>query len=181
MRTYQIVRIVDGSGARRLLGGCSTGRWDHAEGWAPEAKTDCNFQRLFFVSRTRTMGVPRPRWTASLGIPAGMAARWEELGIPTCHMGFGADQEQCMSSSPRTGGADRNREARLEELREEPNAQACAVEIVHRQDARSYENRREHFGFADGIGQPTSRERRAAIRGDGTALAGGGWAPVIGG
>ena len=65
---------------------------------------------------------------------------------------------------------------------ETTRVRACAVrhglEIVHKQPATALDNRREHFGWADGFGQPSVAGTTWGKKGDGMPLPDGTWRDV---
>jgi Dyp-type peroxidase family len=69
----------------------------------------------------------------------------------------------------------------LDKLRGELAAVGPAVEVTHYIDAEMLGNRKEHFGYADGIGQPSIKDSGATeYPGEGT-LVEGNWVPLAAG
>ena len=99
-----------------------------------------------------------------------MAARWQRLHDPDpAGWEFGGDPEQTHVFFAVYGNTAENVETRLDKLREELAQVAGAVTVTHRQDAAMLARRTEHFGFADGFGQPQIAGSGAPeYRGDGT-------------
>ncbi|MGH9370787.1 MAG: Dyp-type peroxidase, partial [Vicinamibacterales bacterium] len=185
---YQVIRIADPAGARRLLESVLDEQLvTTATTWDPESKPGATLNVFFSFTGLQAMGVPQ----ASLdSFPAefreGMAARAHLLGDTGASdpdiWEFGNDPDTNHVFFAVYGRTLADRDRMLEKLRTELASVGPAVEVTHRLDAAMLANRREHFGFADGIGQPSIEG--SGVReypGEGTLRADGTWAPLAAG
>lgn len=185
---YAIARIDSGSGARRMLRSLLDQRLiTTAAPWAPGEKPDVTLNVYFSWQGLRAMGLS----AVSLDsfpeeFRLGMPARRHVLGDPDpAGWEFGGDPEQNHVFFAIYGSTPRDVEMRLEKLRAELALVPGAVTVTHRQDAAMLEPRpglgwrTEHFGYADGFGQPQIAGSGAPeYRGDGTPNGANGWRAV---
>lgn len=182
---YLVIRIADPVCARRLLGRVlDLGLVTSAKTWDPDCKPGATLNVFLSYSGLEALGVPH----ASLDtFPAefreGMAARAALLGDTGASAPdaweFGNDPDSNHVFFAVYGRTLEHRDRQLARLREELEAAGPAIEVTHRLDASWLENRREHFGFADGVGQPSIEG--SGIKeypGEGTLRADGSWAPL---
>ncbi len=185
---YQVIRIVDRDGARRLLASVlQQGLITTATTWDPHSKPGATLNVFFSWAGLAALGVP----PSSLdSFPAefrqGMAARAALLGDTGASdpgiWEFGNDPDRNHVFFAVYGRSLAERDRMLQTLRDELAAVGQAVEVTHRIDAAMLANRREHFGFADGIGQPSIEGSGAPVYpGEGTLRADGTWAPLAAG
>ncbi len=182
---YEVVRIADPAGARRLLGRVlDQGLIASAATWDPTSKPGSTLNVFFSWTGLQRIGVPQ----ASLDsfpeeFRQGMAARAELLGDTAANAPerweFGNDPDRNHVFFAVYGRTIEDRDRMLDTLRAELAAVGPAVEMVHAIDAAMLENRREHFGFADGFGQPSIEGSGLPMYpGEGTLLPDGTWAPL---
>jgi Dyp-type peroxidase family len=182
---YEVIRIVDPAGARRLLGRVlELGLITSAATWDPSSKPGSTLNVFFSWSGLQRLGLPQ----ASLDsfpaeFKAGMAARAELLGDTAANAPerweFGNDPDRNHVFFAVYGRTLADRDRLLDTLRAELAAVGPAVEVVHATDAAMLANRREHFGFADGFGQPCIEGSGVPVYpGEGTLQADGTWAPL---
>jgi Dyp-type peroxidase family len=182
---YALARIDDAAGARQMLGRLldqnfitSAARWDSDK--KPEETLNVYFSwhglRKIGVSEAALDSFPEE-------FRQGMAARWEVLRDPDpATWEFGGDPEQTHVFFAIYGSTKDHVEARLKKLRDELALVAGALTVTHRQDAAILAQRTEHFGFADGFGQPQIEGSGAPeYRGDGTPFGEGGWRSIAAG
>jgi Dyp-type peroxidase family len=182
---YEVVRIVERDGARRVLERLLDRQLiTTAATWDPSSKPVAALNVFFSWTGLASMGVPQ----ASLDsfpeeFRQGMAARAAHLGDTgrnapeTWEFGNDASRNHVFFAVCGRTLADRDR--MLETLRDELTAAGAAVEVTHRLDAGMMANRQEHFGFADGIGQPAIEGSGVPFYpGDGTLQPDGTWAPL---
>jgi Dyp-type peroxidase family len=186
---YEILRIVDATGARRLLRRVlERGLITTADTWDPAAKPDATLNVFVSWPGLVALGVSQ----ASLDsfpeeFRQGMPARASVLGdtgpnAPSAWE-FGNDPDRTHVFFALYGRTADARERLLESLRAELAQVGAAVEVTHELDAQMLGDHREHFGFADGIGQPAIEGSGIEeYAGDGTPIdtADGGkaWAPL---
>ena len=179
---YAIVRIDEALGARRLLTSLLDQRLvTTAARWAPGEKPDATLNVYFSWHGLAAIGLPQGSLDSfPEEFRQGMAARWQRLHDPDpAGWEFGGDPEQTHVFFAVYGNTAENVEARLEKLRAELAQVAGAVTVTHRQDAAMLERRTEHFGFADGFGQPQIAGSGAPeYRGDGTPEGANDWKPI---
>jgi Dyp-type peroxidase family len=185
---FAIARIDEAAGARRMLASLlEQGLITTAAPWAPGEKPDVTLNAHFSWHGLRAIGLS----AASLNsfpeeFRQGMAARRDRLGDPDpAGWEFGSDAEQSHVFFAIYGSTPKDVEERLAKLRAEFALVPGAVTVTHRQDAAMLDprgdppRRTEHFGFADGFGQPQIDGSGAPeYRGDGTPDGAGGWRPV---
>ncbi len=182
---YEVIRIVDRGAARQLLSRVLDRRLvTTAAAWDPASKPPSTLNVFFSWTGLAALGLPE----ASLGsFPAefqeGMAARASRLGdtgaSAPLHWEFGNDASRNHVFFAVYGRTLDDRDRMLNTLREELAASGPAIEVTHQLDAAMLPNRREHFGFADGIGQPSIEGSGAReYPGDGTLQPDGTWAPL---
>ncbi|MGH8885998.1 MAG: Dyp-type peroxidase [Egibacteraceae bacterium] len=182
---YEVVRIVNRDGARALL----TSVLDQllittAATWDPESKPGAALNVFFSWTGLAAMGVPQ----ASLDsfpeeLRQGMNARAALLGdtgTNAPHLWeFGNDGDRNHVFFAVYGRTLEDRERMLEKLRAELAAVGAAIEVTHSLDAAMLSDRRDHFGFVDGIGQPSVEGSGVpAYPGGGTPAPDGSWAPL---
>lgn len=191
---YEILRIVDAAGARRLLRRVlERGLITTADTWDPASKPEATLNVFVSWPGLVALGVAQ----ASLDsfpeeFRQGMPARASILGdagpnAPSTWE-FGSDPERTHVFFALYGRTAEAREKLLESLRAELAEVGAAVEVTHELDAQMLGNHREHFGFMDGIGQPAIEgSGLEEYPGDGTPIDaagdlahGGGksWAPL---
>jgi Dyp-type peroxidase family len=185
---YQVIRIVDPDGARRLLRSVLDQQLvTTAKTWDPDSKPGSTLNVFFSFTGLAAMGLPK---TSLDSFPEefrqGMAARAELLGDTGASdpaiWEFGSDPDTNHVFFAVYGRTLADRDRMLEKLRAELSAVGDAVDVTHRLDAAMLANRREHFGFADGIGQPSIDG--SGVRhypGEGTLHPDGTWAPLAAG
>jgi len=179
---YATVRINEGPGARRLLASLLDQRLiTTAAPWAPGEKPDATLNVYFSWHGLAAVGVPQ----ASLDsfpqeFRQGMAARWQLLRDPDpAGWEFGGDSGQADVFFAVYGNTVAHVEARLDAVRAELAQVPGALTVTHRQDAAMLARHTEHFGFADGFGQPQIAGSGAPeYRGDGTPVGANGWVPL---
>ena len=182
---YEIARITSAPAARRLLGGLLERGWvTSAATWDPDAKPGSTLNIFFSWHGLAALGLP----AASLDsfpeeFRKGMPARKDVLGDvgrnDPAQWEFGTDPEQAHVFFAVYGRTPANRDAMLSTLRAEAAKVGSAVAVTHALDAEGQGNHGEHFGFADGIGQPAIEGSGAPeYPGDGTPLGDGTWAPL---
>ena len=182
---YQVVRIVERDGARRILERLLDRQLiTTAATWDPSSKPSATLNVFFSWAGLAAMGVPQ----ASLDsfpeeFREGMAARAALLNDTgknapeTWEFGHDADRNHVFFAVYGRTLADRDR--MLGTLRDELTAAGPAIEVTHRLDAGMLANRQEHFGFADGIGQPAIEGSGVPFyAGEGTLQPDGTWAPL---
>ena len=182
---YEVIRIVQRDGARRILERLLDQRLiTTAATWDPSSKPVATLNVFFSWPGLAAMGVPQ----ASLDsfpeeFRQGMATRATALGDTgrnapeTWEFGNDADRNHVFFAVYGRTLADRDR--MLATLRDELTAAGPAVEVTHRLDAGMLPNRQEHFGFADGIGQPAIEGSGVPFyAGEGTLQPDGTWAPL---
>jgi Dyp-type peroxidase family len=177
---YLFLRIVDADRARalltRMLPQVSTAApWQ--DGPPPTA-----LHLAFTYAGLAAMGLPAALLdTFPAEFREGMAARAERLGDrgPSApehwEPGLGTGEAHVLVT---LYGVD---EDRLEQARDALRGvgAAGAIKIVHEQRAAALEQSRDHFGFFDGIAQPSVLGSGVAPRpGDGQPDGRGGWRPV---
>jgi Dyp-type peroxidase family len=185
---YEVVRIADRAGARRLLSSVlEQGLVTTAATWDPDSKPGATLNVFFSWPGLAAIGVPQDSLDSfPEEFREGMAARAPLLGDTGAsdpdiwEFGRNPDENHVFFAVYGRTLADRDR--LLDQLRSELAAAASAVDVTHRLDAAQLPNRREHFGFADGIGQPSiegggTRE----YPGEGTLRPDGTWAPLAAG
>jgi Dyp-type peroxidase family len=185
---YEILRIVDAAGARRLLRRVLERRLvTTADTWDPATKPDTTLNVFVSWAGLVALGVDQ----ASLDsfpeeFRQGMPARASILGdtgpnAPSTWE-FGNDPGRTHVFFALYGRTAEARERLLESLRAELAAVGAAVEVTHQLDAQMLGNHREHFGFMDGIGQPAIEgSGNEEYPGDGTPIDANGvksWAPL---
>ena len=179
---YAIVRIDEAVGARRLLASLLDQRLiTTAARWAPDEKPDATLNVYFSWHGLAAIGLPQESLDSfPEEFRQGMAARWQRLHDPDpAGWEFGGDPEQTHAFFAVYGNTAKNVETRLDKLREELGKVAGAVTVTHRQDAAMLERGTEHFGFADGFGQPQIAGSGAPeYRGDGTPEGANDWKPI---
>lgn len=179
---YEVIRIVDRDGARQLL----TSVLDQqlittAKTWDPRSKPGATLNVFVSWAGLAALGVPQAALdTFPEEFRQGMAARAALLGDTganapeTWEFGNDADRNHVFFAVYGRTLADRDR--RLDQLRAELAAVGAAVETTHSLDAAMLANRREHFGFADGMGQPSIEESGVQVYpGGGTLQPDGRW------
>lgn len=185
---YQVVRVTDGGGARRLLKSVLDQQLvTTATTWDPQSKPGATLNVFFSWTGLAAMGVPQSSLDSfAPEFKEGMAARAGLLGDVGASdpdiWEFGRDPAANHVFFAVYGRTLADRDRLLAKLRAELDAVGHAVEVTHRQDAAMLTNRREHFGFADGIGQPSIAG--SGVReypGEGTLLPEGTWAPLAAG
>jgi Dyp-type peroxidase family len=185
---YEVVRIVNRDNARLLMKRVLDQQLvTTAVPWTPESKPAATLNVFFSWTGLAAIGVPQ----ASLDsfpeeFKQGMAARAALLGDTGANAPetwqFGNDPDRNHVFFAVYGRTLVDRDRLLEKLRAELAAVAPAVEVTHQLDAARLENRREHFGFADGFGQPSIRGSGAPVfPGGGTLQADGTWAELAAG
>jgi Dyp-type peroxidase family len=177
--TYEVLRIVDRAGARRLL----TSVLDQqlvtsAQTWDPDCKPGVALNVFLSWPGLVAMGLPQSSLDSfPEEFRQGMPARAKRL----CDVGrnapatweFGNDPERNHVFFALYGRTREDRERMLDTLRRELTSVGSAVEVTHRIDAERLETHREHFGYADGIGQPSITDAGVAVYpGEGTLLNG---------
>jgi Dyp-type peroxidase family len=182
---YEVIRIVQSDGARRILERLLDQRLiTTATTWDPSSKPVATLNVFFSWTGLAAMGVPQ----ASLdSFPeefrqgmAGRAGILRDTGRNAPEMWeFGNDADRNHVFFAVYGRTLADRDRMLEKLRGELTAAGPAVEVTHRLDAAMLANRQEHFGFADGIGQPAIEGSGAPFYpGEGTLQPDGTWAPL---
>lgn len=179
---YAIVRIDQAKGARQLLASLLDQQLIiTAAPWAPDEKPEATLNVYFSWHGLAAIGVPQ----ASLDsfpeeFRQGMAARWRRLHDPDpAGWEFGGNPDETHVFFAVYGNTPANVETRLAKLREELAKVPGAVTVTHRQDAAMLARHTEHFGFADGFGQPQIAGSGAPeYRGDGTPVGADGWTPI---
>ena len=186
---YEILRIVDAAGARRLLRRVlERGLITTADTWDPASKPDTTLNVFVSWPGLVALGVAQ----ASLDsfpeeFRQGMPARASILGdtgpnAPSTWE-FGNDPDRTHVFFALYGRTAEARERLLASLRAELAEVGAAVEVTHQLDAQMLGNHREHFGFMDGIGQPAIEgSGNEEYPGDGTPIdrrgGSGAWAPL---
>ncbi|MEY2880597.1 MAG: hypothetical protein RLZZ15_2977 [Verrucomicrobiota bacterium] len=184
---YSILRIVDRVGARRLLANLldqklivSATTWDRQKAAAPTSAINVSFSHAGLAA----MGVSRKKLaTFPEEFAEGMAARAELLGdrgpdAPK-NWKFGRDPADTHVFVTVCGRTPEARDAMVKQLYAELKKVGPAVKVTHSLDVGALENHREHFGYADGIGQPTIEgSGETEFPGGGTPGEKGGWAPI---
>jgi Dyp-type peroxidase family len=185
---YQVIRIVDPEKARQLLRSVL----DHqlvttAATWDPALKPDATLNVFFSWAGLASIGLPQDSLDSfPEEFRQGMARRAAQLGDTganapaTWEFGNDADRNHVFFAVYGRTLADRDR--MLEKLRSELAAVGNAVEVSHHIDAAMLADRREHFGFADGIGQPSIVGSGAPVfPGEGTLQPDGSWVELAAG
>jgi Dyp-type peroxidase family len=184
---YEILRIVDAAGARRLLRRVlERGLITTADTWDPASKPDATLNVFVSWPGLVALGIPQ----ASLDsfpeeFRQGMPARASILGDTGANAPstweFGNDPDRTHVFFALYGRTAEARERLLASLRAELAQVGAAVEVTHQLDAQMLGNHREHFGFMDGIGQPAIEgSGNEEYPGDGTPLAVPGGAAGVG-
>jgi Dyp-type peroxidase family len=182
---YEVIRVNDRAAARRLLDRVlERGLITSAAAWDPEAKPSATLNVFFSWPGLAALALP----AASLAsfpeeFRTGMAGRAAHLGDTGAsapeHWEFGNDPDRNHIFFAVYGRTLADRDGMLQTLRDELAAAGPAVEITHHIDAAKLPNRREHFGFVDGIGQPAIEGSGAPVfPGEGTLQPDGTWAPL---
>lgn len=201
---FELFRIAEAAGARRLLSDLLDRRLvTTAEAWTPGQKPEATLNVYVSWRGLAALGV-KEAWLQSFPseFREGMPARASTLGDVGANAPdaweFGADAERIHLCFVIYGASAAARDRQAEALRAaiaragtpdsmqagaHAGAQAGAgrvapLESTHHLDAALLANHREHFGFADGIGQP-SIEGGGEVEypGDGTPGANG-WVPL---
>lgn len=183
---YSILRVDNPAGARLLLTNLlaqnyilSAALWDLQK----DAKPTSAINVSFTYSGLAAMGVSSEKLaTFPREFAEGMAARASDLGdkgpdAPD-KWTFGRDPAQTHVFVTVCGVTPEAKEEMVAKLYAELAKVGAAVAVTHRLDVAAFNNHREHFGYADGIGQPSiegSGER--ALPGAGT-LTKEGWVPI---
>lgn len=179
---YAIVRIDEAAGARRLLASLLDQRLvTTAARWAPGEKPEATLNVYFSWHGLAEIGLPQSSLDSfPEEFRQGMAARWQRLHDPDpAGWEFGGDPGQTHVFFAVYGNTAANVDTRLEKLRAELAQVGGAVTVTHRQDAALLARHTEHFGFADGFGQPQIAGSGAPeYRGDGTPVGAKDWAPI---
>jgi Dyp-type peroxidase family len=185
---YQVIRIVNRDGARRLLSSVIDQQLiTTAATWDPQSKPGATLNVFFSWTGLAAMGVPQHSLDSfPPEFKEDMAARAALLGDTGASdpevWEFGNDPNKNHVFFAVYGRTLEERERMLGKLRAELAAVEPAVEVVHRLDAAHLPNRREHFGFADGIGQPSIGGSGTPVYpGEGTLQPDGTWAPLAAG
>lgn len=160
---YSILRIIDPVGARRLLANLleqhlivSAATWDRQKAGAPTSAINVSFS----YSGLAALGVPPEKLaTFPPAFVEGMAARAARLGdrgsdAPE-HWAFGRDPADTHVFLTACGRTPEAKEAMLAKLHAELARAGSALTVTHRLDVAAFETHREHFGYVDGIGQPS--------------------------
>ena len=179
---YAIARIDEAAGARRLLASLLDQQLiTTAAPWVPGEKPDATLNVYFSWHGLAAIGVPQASLdTFPEEFRQGMASRWQRLHDPDpAGWEFGGDPEQTHVFFAVYGNTAANVETQLAKLRAELAQVPRAVAVTHRQDAAMLARHTEHFGFADGFGQPQIAGSGAPeYRGDGTPIGKNDWAPI---
>ncbi len=182
---YEVLRIADGGGARRVLASVLDKQLvTSAATWDPNSKPGSTLNVFFSFTGLAALGLP----SASLDsfpeeFREGMAARAALLGdigsnAPNTWE-FGQDPARDHVFFAVYGRTLADRDRMLEALGAELAAVGPAVEVTHQLDAAMLANRREHFGYADGFGQPAIEGSGVPVfPGEGTLQPDGTWAPL---
>ena len=184
---YEVLRVVDRVGARRLL----TSVLDQqlitsAQTWDPDCKPGVALNVFFSWHGLEAMGLPQSSLSSfPEEFRQGMAARAKRLCDTGRHApagwDFGNDPDCNHVFFALYGRTKEDRDRVLETLRGELAAVGSAVEVTHCTDAERLATHREHFGYADGIGQPSITDSGAPVYpGEGT-LVDGTWVPLAAG
>lgn len=184
---YEVIRILDRVCARRLLTSVlDQGLVTTAQTWDPDCKPGAALNVFFSWSGLAALGLDQ----ASLDsfpeeFRQGMAGRAARLGDTgrnaPATWEFGHDPDCNHVFFALYGRTLEERDRMLDHLRRELAAAGNGIEITHVIDAARLETRREHFGYADGFGQPSIRDSGVPhYPGDGT-LVDGQWVPLAAG
>lgn len=185
---YEVVRIVNRDNARQLLRRVLDQKLvTTAAAWDPESKPAATLNVFFSWPGLAAIGVPQDSLDSfPEEFRQGMGARAALLGDRGANgpdrWEFGNDPDRNHVFFAVYGRTLADRDRLLEKLRAELAAVAPAVDVTHRLDAAMLANRREHFGFADGFGQPSIQGSGAPVfPGEGTLQADGTWAELAAG
>ena len=180
---YEILRIVDAAGARRLLRRVlERGLITTADTWDPASKPDATLNVFVSWPGLIALGIPQASLDSfpeefRLGMPARASILGDTGPNAPSAWEFGNDPDRTHVFFALYGRTAEARERLLASLREELAQVGAAVEVTHQLDAQMLGNHREHFGFMDGVGQPSIEGSGVEeFPGDGTPLdaAGGG-------
>lgn len=179
---FDLVRIADAAGARRLLQRLlQQQRVTTATLWDPGGKPGATLNLYFTWSGLAAMGLAAPALDSfPEEFRQGMAARWQTLGDPDpAGWEFGADPAASHLLFAVYGSSEAERDRMRQAVLDEIQATAPSLEMIHAQPAAMLDGRREHFGFADGFGQPSIEgSGEPEFRGDGTPVGAHAWAPL---
>jgi Dyp-type peroxidase family len=184
---YEVLRIVDRLGARRLLRSVLEQQLImSARAWDPQSKPSFALNVFLSWPGLAALGLPQ---AALDSFPEefrlGMAARAKRLGDvgrnAPATWEFGQEPDRNHVFFALYGRTMEDRERMLEKLRRELDAVGPAVEVTHQLNAQMLGNHKEHFGYADGIGQPSIKDSGTTeYPGEGT-LVEGKWVPLAAG
>ena len=183
---YSILRVVNPAGARLLLANLldqklilSAATWDQQKASKPTSAINVAFTH----SGLAAMGVsPEKLATFPAAFAEGMAARAARLGdrgpdAPE-NWSFGRDPADTHVFVTVCGLTPEAKDEMVAKLYAELAAVGSAVVVTHGLDVAAFANHREHFGYADGIGQPTIEgSGEAEFPGGGTPTENG-WVPL---
>jgi Dyp-type peroxidase family len=183
---YSILRVVDPAGARRLLAALlaknlilSAATWDRTKADKPTSAINVFFTHAGLAA----MGLsPAKLATFPPEFIQGMAARADLLGDKgpdaPAHWAFGRDSADTHVFVTVCGLTTEAKDEMVAKLYAELAAVGPAVEVTHRLDVAAFPTHREHFGYADGIGQPSIEgSGEPHLPGAGT-LTSEGWVPL---
>ncbi len=160
---YSILRVVNPDGARRLLAALlkqnlilSAATWDKTKANKPTSAINVSFTHAGLAA----MGLsPEKLATFPREFIQGMAARADHLGDKgpdaPAHWAFGRDPADTHVFVTVCGLTPEAKDEMVAKLYAELAAVGPAVVVTHRLDVAAFPTHREHFGYADGIGQPS--------------------------
>lgn len=179
---FHFSRIVDAAGARALLHGLvKDRRVTTAALWDDSSKPDTTLNVFFSWSGLGAIGLPQPALDSfPEEFRQGMTGRRRQLGDPDPQdWDFGADPAAMHILFAIQGRTASDCVRMTASLDEEIRRSGPSVELAHLEVGVLTDDRREHFGFADGFGQPAIEGSGAPeFRGDGTPAADDAWNPI---
>lgn len=183
---YSILRVVNPAGARRLLANLlrqhlilSAATWDRQKASQPTSAINVSFTH----SGLAAMGLSAEKLaTFPAAFAEGMAARAAQLGdqgpdAPE-NWAFGRDPADTHIFVTVCGLTPEAKEEMVAKLYAELATVGAAVTVTHRLDVAAFPTHREHFGYADGIGQPSIEGSGETEFPGGGTLTENGWVPI---
>jgi Dyp-type peroxidase family len=179
---YTSIRIEDPDSGRAFLGEIED-PVTTAEEWVAGKPPWCLNVAISFEG-LRRLGVPETvLWTFPTEFREGMLARAEQLGDvgPSGpeHWDPGLDDRACHILVTVHGRSAARCEEEVGWVHERVTSAGGGLEIVHEQPAAMLEDDREHFGFSDGMAQPSIEGSGVPDHpGNGVPLPDGTWRPL---
>lgn len=182
---YSLMRVRDPLGARRLLEQLlNNDLITSARTWDAKSKPAAALNVALTHAGLAALGLPEEALDSfpvefRQGMP-GRAAKLGDIGPnDPSHWEFGADLSVVHVLITVHAHSEADKLAMLDVLNAQIDLTGSPVEIVHRLDAAALPEGTEHFGHADGFGQPQIEGSGAPVfPGEGTPVSDGTWVPL---